>query len=144
PTHRAAITEPVAIGGLLRAIDSYRGSMITKSALALAPLVFVRPGELRKAEWSEFDLDAALWNIPPERMKTRQAHVVPLSHQALAILRELHAATGNGRYVFPGAHNPRRPMSDNAVLSALRRMAYGKDEMSGDGFRPMDRTVVAR
>lgn len=142
PTHRAAITDPVAIGALLRAIDSYKGALVTKCALALAPLVFVRPGELRKAEWSEIDFENALWSVPAERMKTRQPHLIPLSSQAVSVLRELHAITGQRQYVFPGAHNPRRPMSDNAVLSALRRMGYAKDEMSGHGFRAMARTVL--
>ncbi|HLM52316.1 MAG TPA: integrase arm-type DNA-binding domain-containing protein [Pseudoxanthomonas sp.] len=141
-THRAAITEPEAIGGLLRAIDSYNGSLVTRSAMQLAPLVFVRPGELRQAEWAEIDLDAAEWNIPAEKMKMRIAHLVPLSTQAVAILAELQPLTGRGRYVFPGVRSPRRPMSNNAVLAALRRMGFAKDEMSGHGFRAMARTVL--
>jgi integrase len=141
-THHAAIIEPNAIGGLLRAMDAYSGSLVTKCALRLAPLVFVRPGELRQAEWTEFDLDAAQWNIPAEKMKMREPHLVPLAPQAVAILRELHALTGRGRYVFPSARSPQRPMSNNAVLSALRRMGYGTDEMSGHGFRAMARTVL--
>ncbi|MGA9667212.1 MAG: integrase arm-type DNA-binding domain-containing protein [Gallionella sp.] len=140
--HRAAITDPKAIGELLRAIDGYQGSFVTKCALRLAPLVFVRPGELRKAEWAEIDLDKAEWNIPAERMKMRDPHLVPLSTQAIEILRELHAMTGGGRYVFPGARTNGRPMSDNAVLAALRRMGYAKDEMSGHGFRAMARTIL--
>ena len=141
-THLAAIIEPGAIGGLLRAMDAYNGSLVTKCALRLAPLVFVRPGELRQAEWAEFDLDGAQWNIPAEKMKMREPHLVPLSPQAVAILRELHALTGRGRYVFPSARSPQRPMSNNAVLSALRRMGYATDEMSGHGFRAMARTVL--
>ena len=141
-THLASIIEPNAIGGLLRAMDAYNGSLVTKCALRLAPLVFVRPGELRQAEWAEFDLDGAQWNIPAEKMKMREPHLVPLAPQAVAILRELHALTGRGRYVFPSARSPQRPMSNNAVLSALRRMGYATDEMSGHGFRAMARTVL--
>lgn len=141
-THHAAIIEPDAIGGLLRAMDVYNGSLVTKCALRLAPLVFVRPGELRQAEWAEFDLDGAQWNIPAEKMKMREPHLVPLAPQAVAILRELYALTGRGRYVFPSARTPQRPMSNNAVLSALRRMGYATDEMSGHGFRAMARTVL--
>ena len=105
-------------------------------------MVFVRPGELRKAEWAEIDLDKAEWNIPAERMKTREPHLVPLSTQAVELLRELHALTGDGRYVFPGARTNGRPMSDNAILAALRRMGFAKDEMSGHGFRAMARTIL--
>ena len=141
-THHAAIIEPNAIGGLLRAMDAYQGSLVTKCALRLAPLLFVRPGELRHAEWAEFDLDGVQWNIPAEKMKMREPHIVPLAPQAVAILRELHALTGRGRYVFPSARGPQRPMSNNAVLSALRRMGYATDEMSGHGFRAMARTVL--
>ena len=141
-THRAAITDPQGIGALLRAMDVYSGSFVTRCALRLAPLLFVRPGELRQAEWAEFDLDAGLWNIPAERMKMRQAHLVPLASQAVAILREIHALTGQWRYVFPSARGRERPMSNNAVLSALRRMGYAKDEMSGHGFRAMARTIL--
>ena len=141
-THRASITDPKAVGDLLRACDGYQGSFVTQCALRLAPLVFVRPGELRKAEWSEFDLDRGEWNIPPVRMKMREAHLVPLSTQAVAILRELHALTGRGHFVFPGARTNGRPMSDNAVLAALRRMGFAKDEMSGHGFRAMARTIL--
>lgn len=140
--HRAAITDPKAIGALLRAMDDYQGTFITKCALRLAPMVFVRPGELRKAEWAEIDLDRAEWNIPPARMKMREPHLVPLSAQAVEILRELHALTGQGKYVFPGARSNGRPMSDNAILAALRRMGFAKDEMSGHGFRAMARTIL--
>lgn len=141
-THFAAVTDPAAVAALLRAIDAYAGAFVTRCALKLAPLVFVRPGELRKAEWSEFDLEGAQWDIPAVRMKMRTAHLVPLSTQALAILHELHALSGRGRYVFPGARSATRPMSDNAILAALRRMGYGKDEMSGHGFRAMARTIL--
>lgn len=140
--HHASITEPDAVGGLLRAMDDYKGHFITRCALRLAPLVFVRPGELRQAEWAEFDLDAADWNIPAEKMKTRQPHLVPLSEQAVAILRELYELTGHRRYVFPGARSPRQPMSNNAILAALRNMGYDKDAMSGHGFRAMARTIL--
>ena len=142
PTHLAAIVEPNAIGELLRAIDGYKGSFVTKCALRLAPMVFVRPGELRNAEWSEFDLDAAEWNLPAGKMKMRAPHLVPLAPQAVEILRELHASTGQGRYLFPSPRSPLRPMSNNGILSALRRMHYATDEMSGHGFRAMARTVL--
>jgi len=141
-SHLAAITDPKIIGDLLRAIDSYQGSFVTKSALRLAPLVFVRPGELRAAEWIEFDIEKAEWNIPATRMKMREPHLVPLSSQAISILKELYPLTGNGRYVFPSARTTQRPMSDNAILAALRRMGFSKDEMSGHGFRAMARTVL--
>lgn len=141
-THHAAITDPQAIGGLLRAIDGYQGSFLTKCALRLAPLLFVRPGELRQAEWAEIDMERAEWNIPAEKMKMRQAHLVPLSSQVLEILLELKAFTGSGKYVLPGARTNGRPMSENAVLAALRRMGYEKDEMSGHGFRAMARTIL--
>lgn len=140
--HHAAITDPAAVGGLLRSIDGYAGTFVTRCALQLAPLAFVRPGELRHAEWAEIDLDTAEWNIPAEKMKVRQAHLVPLSSQAVEILRELRPLTGRGRYVFPSARSPKRPMSNNAVLSALRRMGFDKDEMSGHGFRAMARTIL--
>ena len=141
-THLAALTEPKAIGGLLRAIDGYSGHLVTKCALRLAPLVFVRPGELRTAEWQDIDLDRAEWTIPADKMKMRQAHLVPLSKQSVEILRELQPLTGQGRYVFPSARSASRPMSNNAVLAALRRMGIAKDEMTGHGFRAMARTVL--
>ncbi len=142
PNHHAALTEPKKIGELLRAIDSYAGSLVTKCAMQLAPLVFLRPGELRNAEWVEIDLDKGEWNIPAEKMKMRQPHLVPLASQAVAILREVRALTGQGRYVFPSARTGERPMSNNAVLAALRRMGYDKEEMSGHGFRAMARTIL--
>lgn len=142
PTHHASITDPRKIAELLRAIDAYEGTFTTKCALRLAPLLFVRPGELRNAEWTEFDLENAEWNIPAERMKMREPHLVPLCTQAVQILTELRALTGSSRYVFPGARTNGRPMSDNAILAALRRMGYPKDEMSGHGFRAMARTIL--
>lgn len=141
-THHAAITDPSAISGLLRAVDDYQGTFVVKCALQLAPLVFVRPGELRMAEWREIDLDKAEWNIPAERMKMRQPLLVPLSKQAVAILRELQPLTGKGCYVFPSLRGHKKPMSNNAVLAALRRMGYSKDEMTGHGFRAMARTIL--
>lgn len=141
-THHAAIIEPKDVAQLLRAIDGYQGSFVTKCALRLAPLVFVRPGELRAAEWAEINLDSAEWNIAATRMKMREAHLVPLSTQAVAILKDLHELTGNGRFVFPSARTDDRPMSDNAILAALRRMGYTKDEMTGHGFRAMARTIL--
>ncbi len=140
--HFASITEPKAIGELLRAIGGYKGSFITQCALRLAPLVFVRPGELRRAEWAELDLDAAEGRIPASKMKMRVIHVVPLSSQAVSILRELHPLTGNGKYVFPGTRTKDRPMSENTVLAALRRMGYGTNDMTGHGFRSMACTIL--
>lgn len=141
-THRAAVTDPKKVAGLLRAIDDYSGTTVVECALRLAPLVFVRPGELRRAEWAEIDLEAAQWNIPAEKMKTRAPHIVPLSTQAIAILESLRPLTGNGRFVFPSERSRDRPMSDNAVLAALRRMGFPKEEMSGHGFRAMARTIL--
>lgn len=140
--HHAAITDPAEVGALLRAIDDYKGSMIVKCALRLAPLVFVRPGELRKAEWSEINFLRAQWEISGEKMKMKQPHIVPLSTQALAILRELFPVTGDGKRLFPSGRSAERPMSDNAILSALRRMEIPKDVMSGHGFRAMARTIL--
>lgn len=140
--HHASITDPVRIGGLLRALDDYHGWAVTKAALRLAPLVFVRPGELRQAEWAEIDFEKAEWRIPAEKMKRRELHIVPLSEQALVILRDLQPLTGKGRYVFPSARTNLRPMSENAVLAALRRMGFGKDEMTGHGFRSMASTLL--
>lgn len=138
--HRASITDPVRIGDLLRAIDGYDGSPITKAGLQLAALTFVRPGELRKAEWSEFDLDGAEWRIPAVRMKMREQHIVPLAKQAVAILKELQKLTGAGKFVFPGARTNGRPMSENTLNAALRRLDYGRDEMTAHGFRSMAST----
>lgn len=140
--HHASIIDPKAIGDLLRAMDGYKGDMVTRCALRLAPLTFVRPGELRRAEWSEIDMDKAEWRIPAEKMKMREAHIVPLSRQALDILRELQPLTGRGRYVFPGVRTNARPMSENTVNAALRRLGYEKDEMTGHGFRSMASTLL--
>lgn len=140
--HHAAITDLEALGGLLRAIDGYSGGMVTRQALKLAPLTFVRPGELRSAVWSEFDLDAAEWNIPAKRMKTRQPHLVPLSTQAVTILEDLKDLTGNRQHVFSGLRDPKRPMSENTINAALRRMGFDKDTMTGHGFRATARTVL--
>jgi integrase len=138
--HRPALTDPAKVGELMRAIEGYPGSFVVRCALQLAPLVFLRPGELRQAEWAEFDLNGALWRVPAARMKMREEHVVPLSAQAVAILRELHPLTGGGRYVFPGHRSRQRPMSDAAINAALRRMGYDKDTMTGHGFRAMAST----
>ena len=138
--HFAAVTEPKQAAELLRTLDGYQGTLTVACALRLAPLVFVRPGELRAAEWADIDLDAAEWRY--HVTKTDSDHIVPLATQAVAILRELHALTGNGRFVFPGARSNGRPMSDNAILAAMRRMGIGKDEMSGHGFRAMARTIL--
>ena len=140
--HFAALTDPKQVGPLLRVLDGYQGTLIVRCALRLAPLVFVRPGELRRAEWSDIDLEAAEWRYTIT--KTDTPHIVPLSRQAVEILRELYPLTGQGRYVFPSARTPRgdRPMSDNAILAALRSMGIGKQEMSGHGFRAMARTLL--
>jgi len=148
--HHAAITDPKEVAGLMRAIDGFNGTFTVKCALQLAPLVFLRPGELRHAEWSEFDLDAAEWNVPIERMKLKkrikedrhgEKHLVPLSTQAVAILRELYGLTGQSRYVFPCARSFARPMSNMAVNAALARMGF-KGEMSGHSFRATARTLL--
>lgn len=141
-SHFASITDPKDVGALLRAIDGYEGAYATRAALRLAPLVFVRPGELRAAEWSEIDFDQAEWNIPAARMKLRIPHLVPLSRQALEILRDLHKVTGKDRYLFPSSRTTDRPMSNNAILAALRRMGYEQGEMTGHGFRAMARTIL--
>ncbi|MFZ4699175.1 MAG: tyrosine-type recombinase/integrase [Candidatus Methylumidiphilus sp.] len=138
--HFSAITEPQAISELLRAIDGYKGQLATRCALQLAPLVFVRPGELRAAEWADIDLDAAEWRYLAT--KTDTPHIVPLSTQALAILRELQPLTGSGKYLFPCLRDLNRPMTANATNGALRRLGYSGDEMTGHGFRAMARTVL--
>jgi integrase len=138
--HRAAVTDPKAVGPLLNALESYQGSAVVNAALRLAPLTFVRPGELRKAKWTDIDLAKAEWRYYVT--KTKSEHIVPLSHQAVEILEELHPLTCSSEYVFPSARTLSRPMSDNAVLSAMRRMGIGKDEMCGHGFRAMARTIL--
>lgn len=140
--HHASIQDPKKIGHLLRDIDEYDGLFVTKCALRLAPLFFVRPGELRQAEWSEFNLDEAEWKIPAHKMKMKSVHIVPLSNQALEILNELKQHTGHVRYLFPGLRSSDRAMSENTVNAALRRLGYGKDEMSGHGFRSMASTIL--
>lgn len=142
--NRAAITDPLRIGDLLRAIDAYRGQPTTEAALKLAPLTFVRPGELRGAEWREFDLDKEEpeWRIPSSRMKMRDEHIVPLSRQAVAILREIEPLTGGGRYVFPSLRGGHRPISENTVNVALRNMGYSGQEITGHGFRAMASTCL--
>tara|TARA_R110002073_G_scaffold84268_1_gene201014 strand:+ start:697 stop:1914 length:1218 start_codon:yes stop_codon:yes gene_type:complete len=140
--HHASITDPKAIGGLLRAIKGFSGSYITMYALQLAPMVFVRPGELRRAEWLEIDLDKAEWRIPAEKMKMDTLHIVPLSIQAISILREIQPLTGSGKYVFSSLRTHSRPMSENTVNAALRRLGYSKDEMTGHGFRSMASTLL--
>lgn len=140
--HHASITNTNAIGELLRAINGYQGHFVTKCALRLAPLVFVRPGELRHAEWNEFNLATAEWSIPAEKMKMRVKHIVPLSTQAIEIIRELRALTGDGKYLFPSVRSAKRPMSENTVLGALRRLGYTGDEMTGHGFRSMASTLL--
>jgi integrase len=139
-THLAATTEPSKFSKILRAVDGYEGTLTVRCALRLAPLVFVRPGELRKAEWKDIDLDAAEWRY--RVTKTDVDHIVPLCRQAVEILRELQPLTGQGHFVFPGARTSRRPMSDNAILAAMRRMGIEKDEMSGHGFRAVARTIL--
>lgn len=138
----ATITDPREVGALLRAIDGFKGRFVTVCALKFAPLVFVRPGELRHAEWSEIDLDGSVWRLPAEKMKMKQPHIVPLSHQAVEILKELHPLTGHDKYVFPSIRASSRPMSDNTILAALRRLGYEKEEMSGHGFRAMASTLL--
>lgn len=142
-THMATITDPVYVGELLRAIYGYQGQFITLCALKLAPLTFVRPGELRRAEWSEIDTVNAMWKIPSEKMKMSRPHMIPLSRQALEIIEELRPYTEyRSRYLFPSIRTGKRPMSDNTILAALRRMGYSKEEMSGHGFRAMASTLL--
>jgi integrase len=140
--HLAAITEPKKVRELLRAIDGYSGSYVVKLALQLSPLVFVRPGELRHMEWTEVDFDNAMWSIPAEKMKMREPHLVPLSRQAIKILEEVRKLTGASKYAFPSGRTLNRPMSNNAILAALRRMGYTKEEMTPHGFRAMARTII--
>ena len=141
-THYGAITDAKKVGELLRAIEDYEGSGITRLALQIAPHVFVRPGELRHAEWGEIDLDGALWIIPAGKMKSRKTHHVPLSRQAVALFREAHAATGPNGYVFPSTRTRVRPMSENTINAGLRRLGYSTDEMTAHGFRAMASTLL--
>lgn len=143
PKHMATITDPREVGEFLRVIDGYKGNLITRCALKFAPLTFVRPGELRHAEWSEFDLAEKVWKIPARKMKKGdRPHIVPLSDQVIKILEEIYPLTGDGRYVFPSLRTGNRPMSENTVLGAIRRLGYGKDEMTGHGFRGMASTLL--
>jgi len=142
PKHHAAIVDAKGITGLLRAIDGYQGSPVTLAALRLAPLLFLRPGELRGLMWEEIGLDAEEIRIGAERMKMREAHVVPLARQAKAILEDLRPLTGHGKYVFPSLRSASRCMSENTVNAALRRLGYAKDEMTGHGFRSMASTIL--
>lgn len=142
--NHAAITEPRRVGELLRAIDSYSGQPVTEAAMKLAPYLFVRPGELRAAEWSEFDLtgEEPTWRIPAARTKTRREHVVPLASQVVSILGELNALTGPDGLVFPSLTNTTRPLSENAITAALRRMGYSGQEMTWHGFRTIASTLL--
>lgn len=140
--HHAAITDPKRVGELLRAIDSYQGQPTTQGALKLGPLTFVRPGELRHAEWSEFDFAGAMWRISAEKMKMEDTHLVPLSRQAIAVLREVEPHTSTGKYVFPSLRSIARPMSENTVNAALRRLDYSGDEQVGHGFRTIASTML--
>ncbi|WP_423193002.1 tyrosine-type recombinase/integrase [Cupriavidus sp. H18C2] len=147
--HHAAVTDPKQIGALLRAIEAYEGTAVVTAALRLAPLLFQRPGELRQAEWVEFDLEAALWTVPASRMKRKRAgkefgpdHLVPLSTQAIAILRDLHALTGRGKYALPSLRGPQRPMSDMALSAAFKRMGFDSDTALPHGWRATARTLA--
>ncbi|MBT7626819.1 MAG: tyrosine-type recombinase/integrase [Proteobacteria bacterium] len=140
--HHASITDPKLLGKLLRNLEGYQGSFVTRCALQLAPLVFLRPGELRKGEWVEIDFDKKEWRIPASRMKMNALHIVPLSSQAVKVLREIQPLTGMDKYIFPGARTHTRPMSENAVLAALRRMGYSTNEMTGHGFRSTASTLL--
>lgn len=140
--HHAAIIDPKGVGALLRAIDGFDGHPTTRWALQLAPHVFVRPGELRQAEWAEIDLDAAIWRIPGSRMKMNREHVVPLSTQSVALLKAAGELTGGGRFVFPSVRTPLRPMSENTLNAALRRLGYTSEEMTSHGFRSTASTLL--
>jgi integrase len=141
-THRAAITAPTEVGALIRAIDTYTGHPLTLTALKLMPHLFVRPGELRHAEWSEFDFDNAVWTIPAQKMKMRRSHSVPLTHQALSIIREIETDARLSSYLFPSLRSAKRPMSENTINAALRRLGYAQNEMTGHGFRAMAATLL--
>lgn len=140
--HYAAITDPALLAPLLRALDGHNGHIYCRAALRLTPLVFVRPGELRTAEWSEVDLDKAEWRIPGSKMKMENDHIVPLSTQALAILQELHPITGHGQYVFPSIRTGERPMSENTINAALRALGYDNTMQTAHGFRATARTIL--
>lgn len=140
--HHAAITDPKAVGNLLRAIDGFTGTPVVMAALKLSPMLFCRPGELRHMEWTEINWDEERWEIPAEKMKLRLPHIVPLCQQALDTLRELQPFTGRGRFVFPSARGASRPMSENAVRAALRSLGFTNDEMTPHGFRATARTIL--
>ena len=140
--HMAAPTEPKKVAELVKAIDAFSGSYVTKCALKLTPMLFVRPGELRSMEWNELDLDAAEWNIPGHKMKMKNPHLVPLSTQAVDILTDLHRLTGTGKYVFPCHRSPLTCMSENTINASLRRLGFDKDERCAHGFRAMARTLL--
>lgn len=140
--HLAAVTAPPQVGALLRALDGFEGSAVVKAALCLHPLVVTRPGELRHMEWSEVDLDAGTWNIPAGKMKMKSPHCVPLSRQAVAILKPLRDLTGGGRYVFPSLRSAAKPISDNTLNAALRRIGYSTEEMTSHGWRAIFRTLA--
>ncbi|KGG95480.1 integrase arm-type DNA-binding domain-containing protein [Comamonas thiooxydans] len=140
--HYAAITDPAQLAPLLRAMDSHSGHIYCRAALRLTPLVFVRPGELRTAEWAEVDFDNAEWRIPGSKMKMENDHIVPLSTQALEILQELHPITGHGQYIFPSIRTGERPMSENTVSAALRAIGYDRDVQTAHGFRATARTIL--
>ena len=142
PRHYPAITDPRKFGGLLRSIDGYEGNHVTMFALRMAPHVFVRPGELRHAEWQEFDLENAVWRIPASKMKSRRDHAVPLSTQVLSLLQEWGQLRGTQGYVFPALHTKKRPMSENTINAALRRMGYSSDEMTAHGLRATASTLL--
>jgi integrase len=142
PVHRPAITAPAGVGGLLRAIEGFEGLPNTKAALRLLPHVFVRPGELRHAEWADFDLDNAIWRIPSHKTKMRRPHVIPLSQQSIAILSTIEHDAHYSRFLFPSLRSVDRPMSENTINAALRRMGYAQDEMTGHGFRAMAATLL--
>ena len=140
--HHASVTDPKAVGELLRAIDGFTGALITRCALRVAANTFVRPGNLRHAEWTEIDFDKAEWRIQAGKMKMKEQHIVPLSTQAIAILKEIQPLTGSGRYVFPGERGQSTVMSENTINAALRRLGYAKEEMTGHGFRSMASTLL--
>lgn len=140
--HHAAIIDPQEVGILLKTIDCYTGQAVTRMALRLSPHLFVRPGELRQAEWTEIDVDKAIWSIPVEKMKMRRPHRVPLSRQVLTMIEELREISGHRQYLFPCMGSPRRPMSENAVNQALRRLGYESGEMTAHGFRAMAATLL--
>ena len=142
-THRAAIVDPTELGTVLKVLDGYQGTLVVRAAIRLAPLVFVRPGELRHMEWADLNLEDGVWLIPGSKMKTGNDHIVPLATQSIAIIEEIEPLTSRSRYVFPSARSAHRPMSDNAVLAAFRRMGIPKEELSGHGFRATARTILA-